>query len=82
MLPHIRQLVETTYRVDGCIAYDVAEDISDPGLFRFSELWPSEAALDKHLNAPHIEPWRRVAQENGLMHREFMAYKVDGSYAV
>jgi quinol monooxygenase YgiN len=26
--PHLRRLVEATYRNDGCIAYDVAEDFT------------------------------------------------------
>ena len=82
VLPHIRALVKTTYEVDGCIAYDVAEDISDPGLFRFSELWPSESSLHKHLAAPHIEPWRQIARENGLMDRTFTAYKLTDSFDV
>ena len=32
VLPHLKTLVETTYRNDGCIAYDVAEDPFDSGL--------------------------------------------------
>ena len=27
--PHLKTLVETTYRTDGCVAYDVAEDPFD-----------------------------------------------------
>ena len=68
VLPHIQQLVETTYREDGCIAYDVAEDVSDRPV-RFSELWPDSDSLDKHLQAPHIEPWREVARRHGLVER-------------
>lgn len=41
--PHLRKLVEATYRHDGCIVYDVAEDLFDPGLIRFSALWPDRA---------------------------------------
>lgn len=60
---HLRKLVEATYQNDGCIAYDVAEDPFDPGLIRFSELWPDRESLTRHLKAPHIEPWRAVAPE-------------------
>jgi quinol monooxygenase YgiN len=45
VLPHLKSLVETTYRSDGCIAYDVALDPFDPGLIRFSELWPHKESL-------------------------------------
>lgn len=82
VLPHLRTLVETTYRNDGCIAYDVAEDPFDPGLIRFSELWPDHESLAKHLQAPHIEPWRTAARSCGLLKRQFIAYDITGSKAV
>jgi quinol monooxygenase YgiN len=80
--PHLRTLVEATYRNDGCIAYDVAEDPFDPGLIRFSELWPDDESLARHLQAPHIEPWRVVARNCGLLERKFTAYEIGGSRAV
>lgn len=80
--PHLRKLVEATYRNDGCIAYDVAEDLSDPGLVRFSELWPDRESLARHLNAPHIEPWRTVARNCGLLDRKFTAYDIMGSWVI
>ncbi len=80
--PHLRSLVETTYRTDGCIAYDVAEDPFDPGLIRFSELWPDHESLTQHLKAPHIEPWRSAARNCGLLERKFTAYDITGSRAV
>jgi len=79
LLPHLKILVETTYRTDGCIAYDVAVDPFDRGLIRFSELWPDHTTLSKHLQAPHIEPWRAAARECGLLQRKFTAYDVTGS---
>lgn len=82
VLPHLKVLVEATRRVDGCIAYDVAEDPFDPGLIRFSELWPDHASLDRHLQAPHIEPWRVAAREFGLLQRKFTAYDIAGSREV
>jgi quinol monooxygenase YgiN len=80
--PHLKSLVETTYRTDGCIAYDVAEDPFDSGLIRFSELWPDHESLARHLKAPHIEPWRTVAHNCGLLGRKFTAYDITGSRAV
>ena len=74
VLPHLRALVEATRKDDGCIAYDVAEDPFDPGLIRFSEMWPDMASLEAHLKAPHIGPWRIAARAHGLIAREFTAY--------
>lgn len=77
VMPHLRVLVETTYRNDGCIAYDVAQDPFDPGLIRFSELWPDRGSLGRHLVAPHIEPWRKAARSCGLLEREFHSYNIE-----
>lgn len=80
--PHLRALIEATYQHDGCIAYDVAEDLFEPGLIRFSEVWPDRESLARHLEAPHIEPWRAIARRFGLIERSFTAYDVTNSWAV
>jgi quinol monooxygenase YgiN len=76
VLPHLHALVEATRLRDGCIAYDVAVDPFDPGLIRMSELWPDHASLQRHLKAPHIDPWRSAAVDCGLMEREFTIYDI------
>lgn len=78
VLPHLKCLVEMTYRSDGCIAYDVALDPFDPGLIRFSELWPDQESLNRHLRAPQIAPWRAAARSCGLLERRFIAYGIEG----
>lgn len=77
--PPLRTLVEATRRLDGCIAYDVAEDVFDPGLIRFSEIWPDPMSLQRHLQAPHIAPWREASARLGLLERSFTAF--DGENA-
>lgn len=72
--PHLQALVEATRQNDGCIAYDAAEDLFDPGLIRFSEVWPDRASLERHLQAPHITPWRAAAAANGVSGRKFMSW--------
>jgi quinol monooxygenase YgiN len=80
--PHLKTLVDATYLNDGCIAYDVAEDLFDLGLIRFSELWSDSESLANHLKAPHIEPWRTAARACGLLERKFTAYGTNGSWSV
>jgi quinol monooxygenase YgiN len=80
--PHLRALIEATYRQDNCIAYDVGEDPFDAGLIRFSELWPDHDTLSRHLTAPHIEPWRLIARRCGLIERKFVAYDIGGARPV
>jgi quinol monooxygenase YgiN len=40
----------------GCINYDFHCDASDPSVFVFYENWTSRAALDAHLEMPHLKP--------------------------
>ena len=80
--PYLKALVDATHQNDGCVAYDVAEDQFDPGLIRFSELWPDHESLTRHLQAPHLEPWRVVARSCGLLERRFTAYDITGSRSV
>jgi len=80
VLPHLKALVKATQENDGCILYEVAEDPFDKGLIRFSELWPNRESLDKHLKAPHIEPWREQARKYGLMERLFNSYDISSNH--
>ena len=80
--PHLEALVDATRRLDGCIAYDVAEDLFEPGLIRFSELWPDHDALQRHLRAPHIQPWLEVERRCGLIEQSFTAYDISGAHEV
>lgn len=80
ILPYLRALVEATRALDGCIAYDVAEDAFDPGLIRFSELWPSRETLEAHMQAPHIGAWRDAAKACGVLERRFVAFETGASW--
>ena len=77
LTPHLRDFVEATRRLDGCIAYDVAEDMLDRGLIRFSEVWPDADTLATHLQAPHITPWRAASAQLGAMERRFTAFDAE-----
>lgn len=72
--PHLALLVSETRKHDGCMEYNAAEDLNDPGLVRFSEVWPSADLLTAHLQAPHIAPWRAVAANLGVSDRKFTAF--------
>lgn len=79
VLPELKEFVRKTQELDGCILYEVAEDPFDKGLIRFSELWPDRMSLEKHLIAPHIDPWRQSARKYGLMERIFNSYDINSS---
>ncbi|MEY4099191.1 MAG: hypothetical protein RL300_362 [Pseudomonadota bacterium] len=82
ILPHLRRLVETTNREDGCITYQVAIDPFDPGVIRFSELWPDAQTLDRHIAAAHVVPWREAQKNCGVLERQYMIYDITGARSV
>ncbi len=80
--PHLEILVSETRRLDGCHSYDVAEDLFDPGLLRFSETWPDKETLDRHMQAPHMAPWRAAVKELGVSGRSFTVYDSGSSWDI
>jgi len=50
-----RGLIETTLKEEGCISYQLNRDLKHPGRFVWIEEWESEAALERHLAAPHLQ---------------------------
>ena len=77
--PHIKALVDATREFDGCIAYDISEDLFDAGLVRFSELWPDHDALARHFVAPHIAAWKEASRKCAVSGRKFTAYDLAGA---
>jgi quinol monooxygenase YgiN len=47
-------LVPPTRRELGCYQYDLLMDAVDPRRFCFVERWDDNAALDQHLETPHV----------------------------
>ena len=47
-------LIEPTRKEEGCIAYELYQDTTNPGKFTFIENWQSKEHLDVHLKTPHL----------------------------
>lgn len=50
-----RGLIDITLKEDGCISYQLNRDVKNPRRFVFTEVWESQAHLDRHLAAPHLQ---------------------------
>lgn len=50
----IKPLVEATRQEPGNISYGFYEDLVTPGAFQLHEIWEDQAALDAHMQAPHL----------------------------
>lgn len=50
-----RSVIDTTLAEEGCISYQLNRDTENACRFIWTEEWQSQALLDRHLNAPHIQ---------------------------
>jgi quinol monooxygenase YgiN len=76
--PLLRQMVVDTNKEDGCISYAATEDVAVPGIVRFIERWRDVQAVRGHLNAAHLEPWRKLSVELGIFDRDARIYDASG----
>ena len=58
-------VIEPTRAEDGCILYELMQNNADPADFTFYEEWSSDAALDAHLQTPHLRELQSKA--DGLL---------------
>ena len=50
----LQALARATRDEEGCLAYDLFESAAAPGTFVTVERWTDQAALDAHLQTPHV----------------------------
>lgn len=80
--PAMRKVMDATRAEDGCIEYNYAEDVLDPGLIRVSEVWASREQLAAHLKTPHMAVWAEERAGLGLTGRAITVYDVSGSETI
>ncbi|HEU0121979.1 MAG TPA: putative quinol monooxygenase [Bryobacteraceae bacterium] len=54
----LESFVAPTRQEEGCLRYDLFQDLSDPLKFTFIEEWTSQAALEQHSRSAHIAAGR------------------------
>lgn len=54
ILSLLDELVRETRKEEGCILYEVFQDINAPKVITIIEEWESEKALEKHSASPHF----------------------------
>ena len=78
----MRKVMEATRAEDGCIEYNYAEDVLDPGLIRVSELWESREQLAVHMQTEHMAVWGVERAALGLTGRDITVYEISGKAAL
>lgn len=59
-----KEMVEKTVKEEGCIKYELFQDVKDPNALIFIEEWENEQALDDHMASEHFK--RLIPQMNAL----------------
>lgn len=77
--PLMAKVMLATRAEDGCIEYNYAEDVLDPGLIRVSEVWDSREQLAAHLKTAHMAIWGEERTALGLSGRKITVYEVSGA---
>lgn len=80
--PVMQRVIEATRAEAGCVEYNYAEDVLDPGLIRVSEVWDSAEQLAAHMQTPHMARWQQERAELGLSERDVTVFEVSGSRAL
>lgn len=56
-----RDCIAATRREHGCLAYDMHESVTEPGLFVSVESWEQREHVDRHMRQPHLRAFLDVA---------------------
>jgi quinol monooxygenase YgiN len=57
------KLIPPTRKENGCINYNLHQDIENPAHFMFYENWESKELWQKHMNSEHIKNYIDVINE-------------------
>ena len=75
--PLMEKVMLATRAEDGCVEYNYAEDVLDPGLIRVSEVWHSRAQLNAHMKTAHMITWGQERIALGLSGRAITVFEAD-----
>jgi quinol monooxygenase YgiN len=56
------KLIDITRAEEGCINYDLHQDINDPNLFLFYENWTSRELWLKHMDNSHLADYKKATE--------------------
>ena len=75
--PLMATVMTATRAEPGCIEYNYAEDVLDPGLIRVSEVWETRAQLGAHMKTAHMAAWGDERTALGLSGRCIKVFEAD-----
>lgn len=58
-ITEIKKILEPTRNEEGCILYELHQDLHNPNILMFYEIWETVDHWKAHDKQPHIETFRR-----------------------
>lgn len=56
------KILEPTRKEDGCIQYELHQDIENPSIFMFYEIWETVDLWKAHDSMPHIVAFKKAIE--------------------
>ncbi len=75
--PLMVAVMQASRAEQGCIEYNYAEDLADPGLIRVSEVWESREHLAAHFKSAHMQRWIAERADLGLSGRQVTGFAAE-----
>ncbi|AYD40902.1 antibiotic biosynthesis monooxygenase [Clostridium fermenticellae] len=69
------ELIEKSRKEDGCIAYNLFEDINNPFILTFVEDWENQESINNHNNSEHFKRIVPQFQKFRSSEKEFNLYR-------
>lgn len=69
----LKKLVFETRKEEGCMQYDLVEDIENKGFFFISEIWESTEHHHQHNGTDHLMTFR--AESASMLEKSAVVYK-------
>lgn len=55
VLGMLDEMIEKTRAEEGCISYELYEDVNNPNIITFIEEWENEESLNNHIKSEHFQ---------------------------
>lgn len=75
--PALERMMQESRLEPGCIQFDYAENLFDPGLIHVIERWRNREAMAGHFSSPHLLEWRSSYGRLGIHDCDLTLYDCD-----
>lgn len=58
----LEELAVESNKEEACLQYDLHQDIDEPNVFIFHEIWKDNASLDVHNNSAHVLKFKEASK--------------------